>query len=76
MAVLLNTTAPGSATPTFAPEMDFSTGEPRSAAVADVSGDGKPDIIVANYEAGTGTATLHNLTPTGSMTPFTRALTT
>ena len=50
LSVLLNTTAPGATTPSFATQQTFSTGEfPDSVAVADINGDGKPDLIVANF---------------------------
>ena len=48
VSVLLNTTAPGAATPT-SPQQTFATGSnPYSVTAADVNGDGKPDLIVAN----------------------------
>ena len=49
MSVLLNTTAPGAATPSFAAKQDFTTGSgPFSVALGDLNGDGKPDLAVAN----------------------------
>ena len=59
MSVLLNTTAPGATTPTFATQQTFATGaSPISVTAADVNGDGKPDLIVANCddEHGVGAA--------------------
>ena len=52
VSVLLNTTTPGAASPTFAAKQDFTTGtNPWSAAVGDLNGDGRPDVVVANEGA-------------------------
>ena len=62
VSVLLNTTAPGATTPTFATQQPFATGsDPASVTVADINGDGKPDLIVANDERqhGVGAAQHH-----------------
>src|ERR1022692_4545540 len=49
VSVLLNTTSPGAATPSFAPQQTFATGhKPLSVTLGDINGDGKPDLIVAN----------------------------
>ena len=54
MSVLLNTTAPGATTPSFAAQQTFATGSsPVSVAAADLNGDGKPDLIVANFSSNT-----------------------
>src|SRR5208282_486092 len=54
VSVLLNTTAPGATTPSFAAQQTFATGDsPYSVTVADINGDGKPDLIVANFESNT-----------------------
>jgi hypothetical protein len=69
VSVLLNTTAPGASTPTFATQQAFATGfRPQSVAVADVNGDGKPDLIVANSGDNT-VSVLLNTTAPGATTP-------
>ena len=69
VSVLLNTTAPGAATPSFAAQQTFATGSgPDSVTAADVNGDGKPDLIVAN-EDGNTVSVLLNTTAPGAATP-------
>jgi hypothetical protein len=52
MSVYRNTTANGNIS--FAPKVDFSAGQsPRSVAVADIDGDGKPDVVVTNLKDNT-----------------------
>ncbi|MHB8446685.1 MAG: FG-GAP-like repeat-containing protein, partial [Rudaea sp.] len=69
VSVLLNTTAPGAVTPTFALQQTFATGaNPDSIEVADVNGDGKPDLIVANNGSNT-VSVLLNTTPPGAAMP-------
>ena len=69
--VLLNTTAPGGATPSFAPVATFFTSSgasPQSIAAADVNGDGRPDLLTANSNADE-TRVLLNVTAAGAATP-------
>ena len=69
VSVLLNTTAPGAATPSFAVQQTFATGaNPNSVTTADVNGDGKPDLIVANFSDNT-VSVLLNTTAPGATTP-------
>lgn len=68
VSVLLNTTAAGAAAPTFAAKQDFATGDaPRLVTAADVTGDGKPDLLVANGSSGT-VSVLRNTTLPGAAT--------
>ena len=69
VSVLLNTTAPGATTPSFAAQQTFATGSgPESVVAADVNGDGRPDLLVANYTDGT-VSVLLNTTAPGATTP-------
>ena len=69
MSVLLNTTAPGATTPSFAAQQTFATGsDPYSVTTADLNGDGKPDLIVANCSSAT-VSVLLNTTPPGDDHP-------
>lgn len=52
VSVLRNTSSSG--TPSFAPKVDFSTGiatAPRRVSLADLDGDGKPEMVVSNLDA-------------------------
>ncbi len=68
VSVLLNTTATGATTPTFS-GLQFATGDtPHSVVAADLNGDGKPDLIVANSGSNT-VSVLFNTTAPGALTP-------
>ena len=52
VSVLLNTTAAPTATPSFATEQPFATGDaPAALDTTDVNGDGRADLLVANHGA-------------------------
>ncbi|HKN01701.1 MAG TPA: FG-GAP-like repeat-containing protein, partial [Candidatus Binataceae bacterium] len=75
VSVLLNTTAPGAATPSFASEQRFHTtrGEdtgPVSVTVADINGDGKPDLIAANGIDNTVSVLLNTTAPGATRPSF------
>jgi hypothetical protein len=68
-SILLNTTATGAATPTFATKVDFPTGtRPFSVSIDDINLDEKPDLAVANLNS-SDVSILLNTTPTGAPTP-------
>ncbi|WP_333399262.1 FG-GAP-like repeat-containing protein [Microcoleus sp. K4-B3] len=68
-SILLNITATGATTPTFANQATFPTGDgPRSVSIGDINGDGKPDLAVANFNSDTASILL-NTTPTGATNP-------
>jgi hypothetical protein len=69
VSVLLNTTAAGSSTASFAPQKTFAVGSgPISVAAGDFDGDGRPDLAVAN-ESDKSVSVLLNTTPPGAGTP-------
>jgi len=69
VSVFINTTAPGAPVPTFSAKFDFSTGiAPVAVSIADINGDGIPDIVVANSGAAS-VSILRNTTVPGSGTP-------
>src|SRR5262249_51521203 len=66
VGVLLNTTATGASTPTFATPQTFAGGIPSPCmAVADVNGDSKPDIVIGDPSVAT-VSELLNTTVKGS----------
>ena len=71
VSVLLNTTVPGAATPSFAAQQTFATGsDPSSVTTADVNGDGKPDLIVANGNDNTVSVLLNTTVPGAATSSF------
>ncbi|MGB8635842.1 MAG: FG-GAP-like repeat-containing protein, partial [Rhodanobacteraceae bacterium] len=69
VSVLLNTTAPGAASPSFAMHTDFTAGShPYSVTTADVNGDGMADLIVANASDNT-VSVLLNSAAAGALAP-------
>jgi hypothetical protein len=72
VSVLLNTTTPGSAVFSFSTHIDFLTGSaPRSVALGDLNGDGKPDMVVANSSSISVSIYLNTTTPGASTPTFT-----
>jgi hypothetical protein len=69
VSVLLNTTAAGATTPSFAAAQNFATGlDPLSMAVGDFNGDGRPDLVIGNASSNT-LSVLLNTTAAGAATP-------
>ena len=69
VSVFKNTSATGTlTTPSFAARVDFPTGGgPQSVSIADLDGDGKPDLVVANQSSAT-VSVLKNTSATGTLT--------
>ncbi len=71
VSVLLNTTSPGAATASFSAKTDFATGTlPRAVAVADLNGDGKPDVVVTNQGDNTVSVLLNTTSPGAATASF------
>jgi hypothetical protein len=62
ISIFLNTSTPGSVS--FAPKIDLVTGKsPHRICIADISGDGKPEILVTNYDDGSVSIFRNNSAP-------------
>jgi len=69
VSVMFNMTTPGATTLSLTAPLAFATGSgPISVSTADVSGDSRPDLIVANYKDNTVSA-LRNTTAPGAIAP-------
>jgi hypothetical protein len=70
ISVLLNTTAAGSTAVSFAPPQSFAVGDnPSFFALADLNGDGRPDIAAGSSDSGSDqVGVLMNTTPLGATT--------
>ncbi|MEI6257247.1 MAG: FG-GAP-like repeat-containing protein [Planctomycetota bacterium] len=71
VSVLLNTTATGGTTPSYAAQTTFATGgTPQSVSIGDLNGDGKPDLTVAITSGGSDSVSvLLNTTASPATTP-------
>ncbi|WP_373536862.1 FG-GAP-like repeat-containing protein, partial [Microcoleus sp.] len=72
-SIFLNTTTTGATTPTFAPKVDLTTVNPFSVRIGDdingdFNGDGKPDLVVTNFNGNSASIFL-NTTTTGATIP-------
>ncbi|HET7371266.1 MAG TPA: Ig-like domain-containing protein, partial [Gammaproteobacteria bacterium] len=71
VTVLLNATAPGATTPSFAAAQDFTVGtDPAGATMADINGDGKLDLIAANRSDDSASVLLNNTVPGATTLSF------
>jgi len=74
VSILLNTTAPGSAIPSFSSSTSAAGSKPCAVTAVDVNGDGKPDFIVTNSSGDTVSVQLNGTAP-GAVTPSFAGLT-
>jgi len=69
VSVLLNTSAIGAGTPTFSAKTDFVAGTfANGISIADLNGDGKPDMVTPNFSAAS-VSVFFNTTASGAATP-------
>jgi hypothetical protein len=75
VSVLVNTTTPGAGTSTFAAQKTFATdSNPVQVSAADVNGDGKPDLLVANFASNTVSVLFNKTTPGAAAPQFSSLL--
>jgi hypothetical protein len=71
VSILLNTTAPGAPTPSFAPAQDFATDpDPISVVVGDFNLDGKPDLAIVEQGSGLVSIRLNTTAPGAATATF------
>ena len=69
VSVFLNTTPTGTSTPTFSARTDFAIGTlPSHLSIADLNGDGIPDLVTTNQSSNSVSVLLNTTTP-GATTP-------
>jgi len=68
ISIFVNTTPKGNSVPTFAARRDLRSGErPYSIAIADLNGDGRPDIVVVDYKSTAVSLFLNTTVPGDTM---------
>ena len=67
VSVLLNTTAPGAATPSFSAKQDPTDFNPTSITVSDLNGDGKLDLAIANSNSNNVSVLVNTTVPADSL---------
>jgi hypothetical protein len=71
VSVLLNITAPGAVTPSFAAKQDFATGLfPISVTVGDLNRDGRLDLVASNQNSNTVSVLLNTTAPGAATSGF------
>ncbi len=69
ISVFINTTTPGSSTPSFTSKTDFTVGNTtRTVGLCDLNGDGKPDLVSGSSITSTASVLFNTTTP-GALTP-------
>src|SRR6185436_4118663 len=71
VSVLLNATAPGAVAPSFVAQQTFNADlRPASVIVAEINGDGSPDLVVANHDNNTASVLLNTTAPGATTSSF------